>query len=276
MYEIKKRDEYTFNPSAEIILPAQMVLNRPLMNTDLFLGFLLKESSDIVEDFVDEYNTRLKEVTDVIDTSNFTFAFELEYLKSYPELVDQIKSVTLTLLQYKEYPELQEKKQVSIKANDFVHSYLLPSYYELESLTKVLPRKDAIELYKKFVDHRTDVYSQQIIRPVEDLNEMFNLATSSTEGPHGGVAYFTTDGIAGVKQKVCLWHEFLKVFDDSELAYAVACHYDFHAMKYYNEHFVLTRPKTLMEGHGLCDFCWHDTRIVDEAVHPDQAFWDDI
>ncbi|MGY5874877.1 MAG: L-2-amino-thiazoline-4-carboxylic acid hydrolase [Candidatus Thorarchaeota archaeon] len=276
VYEIKRTAEYTFNPSTEFVLPTQLVLCRPLMGTDLLLRFLSDERPGIIEPFVEHLTNSLGKIASDVDTSNFNFAFQMDHLKLHPELARLIKSVTLTLLQYEKYPDLHDKEQILIQVNDNVRSYLLPSYFELESLVKVIPRDEAIGLYKRFVDFRTDFYSQQLIRPVEDLKSMFELATGHTDGPHSGKAYLTSQGVAGVKQSKCLWHELLKDFDDPELGYAVACHYDFHAMQYYNEYFVLTRPKTLMDGHGLCDFCWHDTRIVDEIVHPDQSFWDEL
>ena len=40
--------------------------------------------------------------------------------------------------------------------------------------------------------------------------------------------------------------------------------------------FVLTRQNTIMEGQDYCDFCYHDTRLVDQVEHPPKEFWEDL
>jgi hypothetical protein len=88
--------------------------------------------------------------------------------------------------------------------------------------------------------------------------------------------YFTLNSWkAGEKILRCKWHEVMKELKDPDFAYAVACHYDFEATKNINPSFVLTRTKTLMQGHEYCDFCMHDTRHI-AVTHPAKAFWNEL
>ncbi|MHA2162349.1 MAG: L-2-amino-thiazoline-4-carboxylic acid hydrolase [Candidatus Thorarchaeota archaeon] len=74
----------------------------------------------------------------------------------------------------------------------------------------------------------------------------------------------------------CMWHELQKEYGDPEIAYVNSCHFDFYAATLWNENFVLTRTKTLMQGDDCCDFCWHDKRYDKEMKHPPAKFWDSL
>lgn len=50
----------------------------------------------------------------------------------------------------------------------------------------------------------------------------------------------------------------------------------FHVLKFNNNNFVLTRNKTILQNHGICDFCYHDKRKESEIVHPDEEFWNSL
>ena len=62
---------------------------------------------------------------------------------------------------------------------------------------------------------------------------------------------------------------------DSELKHAVFCSNDHALFKKNNENFELTRTSTLMIG-TYCDFCLHDTRIVDKIEHPSKEFIENL
>jgi len=74
----------------------------------------------------------------------------------------------------------------------------------------------------------------------------------------------------------CLYGEALKEVEDPNLMYFLICFGDFYSAPKYNENFVLTRNKTILQNHGICDFCYHDKRKESEIVHPDEKFWNSL
>jgi hypothetical protein len=157
---------------------------------------------------------------------------------------------------------------------DLVRSSIIPGYLLAEALTDVIPREQAINLYKRSVDYRTDK-TAKIDESITGLEDLYKANTASPT--HTGIAFLATNGILGSKTTRCMWADILlNEFRDSELCYAVACYYDFNAARYINKNFRLTRIKTLMQGDAMCDFCWHDISIDKEMKHPPDEFWQEL
>lgn len=44
-------------------------------------------------------------------------------------------------------------------------------------------------------------------------------------------------------------------------------------LKFKYPNFILTRKHTMMEGYDYCDFCYHNTRIKKDIIHPSEDYW---
>ena len=126
-----------------------------------------------------------------------------------------------------------------------------------------------------FIRDETD-QTEKIDESITCLEDFFRLAFSKGTPALSRITFLTEKGIAGVKITRCLWVDILKEFDDPKISYAVACHHDLHAARYINKNFRLTRKKTLMQGNGFCDFCWHDISIDKEMKHLSDDFWQEL
>ena len=275
MYEIvETRHEKNYAPESDVEVDLQFILNRPSKDLDMFIGFLSKESPDILPELIDRLTDRLSEFEGT-SVEDVPFEHTPKNISTYPEEFRRLRSVSLFLLKYRDSIQTEKEGKISVRYWDFVSSYLIPTYLLAETLVAIGPRDKALELYKRYVDHRTSLTSKldESITTVEDFHRII---TSEDSVTHTGTLFLTRNGVIGFKTTRCMWVEILKEFGDPELGYAVACHYDFHKAKYISKNFRLTRTRTLMQGDEICDFCWHDISVDKEMKHPPEEFWQEL
>ncbi|MFW9793371.1 MAG: L-2-amino-thiazoline-4-carboxylic acid hydrolase [Candidatus Thorarchaeota archaeon] len=273
MVEIAERFKSVHNPDIVYEMPLQLVLNRPLDDIDLFIGYLNDYYPELTDSFFNRLCSKLQKIDKDTEVETDIFEFEPDNLKDYPELEEEYKRVVLKLLGYEKYESAVSDGKGKFVFKDVLHSYLIPAACLAETIVELLPREDGLEFYRNYVDYRTDY--EKGIQPKESLEAFFNFVKSSyTENPQEQSFFLGKDGALYAKITSCLWSKILKEFDP-EIAYSVACHFDFNAAKHYNENFVLTRTKTIMQGDRYCDFCWRDTRLGSRD-HPDDSFWEKL
>ncbi|MHA2231463.1 MAG: L-2-amino-thiazoline-4-carboxylic acid hydrolase [Candidatus Hodarchaeales archaeon] len=248
-------------------------LNLRLGSANMFLEMLGKDHPNSIETVVQALS---KSLTD----RGGEFVPELELtehyseLEKFPNLVLQIKSAVLTLLNFDEYQDKIEENKGEVLVSDFLRSYLFLEYYLATSLKSILDRDDALAYYQNFVDTRTKLTANPESKwpDLSNSKEEMQQFTETTHG-HDLNYYKINDGKVTYRINRCLWHETTKELNDKEFAYSVCCHYDFEAIKTLNENFILTRKRTIIAGNQFCDFCIHDTRVVDKVEHPTNEFW---
>lgn len=275
MHEIVETQlEKNYAPESNVEMDLQFILNRPSKDLDLFIDFISKESLDILPELMNRLIDRLSEFEGT-SVEDVPFEYTPKNIDAYPEEFKQLRSVSLSLLKYRDCLQTQKDEKISVRYWDFVSSYLIPAYLLAETIVAIGPRDKALELFKRYVDYRTNLTSKldESITCVEDFYKGIISEDSAT---HTGTLFLTRNGVIGFKTTRCMWVEILKEFGDPELGYAVACHYDFHAAKYINKDFRLTRTRTLMQGDEMCDFCWHDISVDKEMKHPPEEFWQEL
>ena len=271
--KIKEGVAYTrFDANSPMELPPLFV-TKILIGTDLFLGFLKEKKPDVVEKVIDNCITRLKEMEMHKDIDEVSFKYEGEHLLEYPELESTIKKVVLGMLGFDKYREEFQQEKVKISARDYVRSYLPIGFHLSAALAESIPREEAIELYREFIVFRTDKTFEWRI---DDLSPIYKNNTSKEAGPHGSYDAMLEDGRVVSRVDRCLWKEILEPYGDPELAYYTSCYLDFRVTELLNPNFMLTRPKTVMQGDKYCDFCWHDKRVDKTLEHPSEEFWDSL
>ena len=144
------------------------------------------------------------------------------------------------------------------------------------SLTSIMSREKSIRYFQDFIDQET-----KKMRDPSKYVENLDILTKDVEffklfQGHNFVECKIQEGKVGFKYLKCKWYEVMKELNDPEFSYASCCYYDFEATKNINPNFVLTRQNTIMEGQGFCDFCLHDTRLVDKVEHPSKEFWEGL
>ncbi|MFQ5978355.1 MAG: L-2-amino-thiazoline-4-carboxylic acid hydrolase [Candidatus Heimdallarchaeota archaeon] len=248
-------------------------LNIRLRSANMFLEMLRNDHPNSIETVVQVLSKSL------IDRAG-EFVSDLELneqyseLEKFPNLILQIKSAVLALLNFDKYRDKIEENKGEVLVSDYLRSFLFLEYYLATSLKSILDRNDALAYYQNFIDTRTKLTANPELRWA-DLSKSKEEMQQFTETTHGHDLNYHKINKGKVTYRInrCLWHETTKELDDKEFAYSVCCHYDFEAIKTLNENFILTREKTIMLGNQFCDFCIHDTRVVDEVAHPDSDFW---
>ncbi|MHA2224823.1 MAG: L-2-amino-thiazoline-4-carboxylic acid hydrolase [Candidatus Hodarchaeales archaeon] len=226
-------------------------------------------SLDIV---IDELSNRFK-------SSEYTPKSEIlnyQVLQNHPTLLKNACGALLTPI-LSETMITNETLSVKINIRSLLRSRLFFSYQIALSLTSIMSRKKSISYFQEFIDQGTKKmrdpsnYLEKLDAINEEVDKFQKLFQS-----HNLIDFKIQEGKAGYKMLKCKWYEVMKELNDPDLSYAVCCHYDFEAAKNMNPDFVLTRENTIMEGHGYCDFCYHDTRLINKVEHPSKEFWEEI
>ena len=198
-----------------------------------------------------------------------------QLLTSFPELREKYISYCLNILNYRFKETHIPEESVEIPFYNILKSRLLSWYIIASSLTAITSYEEAVLLFQKY----TEIWVEEDPNLDFTLDEVDYLIEGS-KMLYGKTHHFTAGmlkkGIAVWKAEKCMWHEILKACEDSQLAYAIACHADFKMAKKLNPNFTLSRTQTLMLDAPYCDFCWYDQRIVKEFNHPPKAFWDNF
>ena len=275
MYDITKIDcDDEYNPQSVIEVEVQTTISRSSRFLDSFIEFVRKESPDILTKTLNRFKDRLTGFEHA-NLDHVSFDKTPKNFEAFPDIFRHIRAVSLSLLRYNECIATEKDGKISVTYWNYVRSYLIPLYHLAQTLVDVVPREQGIDLYQRSVDYETD-QTEKIDESITCLEDFFRLAFSKGTPALSRITFLTEKGIAGVKITRCLWVDILKEFDDPKISYAVACHYDLHAARYINKNFRLTRKKTLMQGNGFCDFCWHDISIDKEMKHLSDDFWQEL
>ena len=243
------------------------------------LDFFLSTVKDSNPEFLDEIINFLLSKFDVsVSIPNLEIQCrDCAILTDYPVLYESAAGYLLALLKPPTYDNPPQSFKVSVYVNDRLKSVLFFMYHMVLSLTRIFSREEAITYFQAFIDKgtisaRNPEHYLEKLEMIWGENDKFQAIFQS----HDYINFKISEAVLGTKTTKCKWHEVMKELNDPEFSYAVACHYDFEAAKNMNPEFELTRKKTLMEGAGYCDFCYHDKRIVESIVHPPEQFWTDL
>ncbi len=277
-----------FNPNALSVLqevqPLESALLSPLNRLNFLIGLLEKNKPEIVESYIsklDETYTKKSEKSEInlSDIEIDKIISDLPNLKKYPDLAKKSLHFFLDLLEVGSNTDWAREK-VEVPQRNFLRSFLVPKYTNVECLTAVTERTEAIKLYKRYItkfliehyrDKEDDVDSLDSLwkKYFEDYEEKESDHWVTVQSkPYNGKLIFRKD--------VCLWDDALNDMLDLQLKYLVCCYGDFQGAKTENKNFVLTMDHTIAKGDPYCSCVFHDTRIDWNLVHPPEEYWDNI
>ncbi len=260
--------------------PLQTLINRTLETIDLFLRFLQQKNPNKLQIIVDE----LYRIFQDLATESYSEIHipdskeELTLLKDHPKLLQLSKAVILRYLDFSQYKDRIDDEKTDFKIWDNLKSLLVPRYYMVSSLLKVMPASEAIEFIKDYSDYRIAQEKEwPQFASFKDFKDMFQ-ESFKTSGAHNAVGFEHSKGTFGTKITKCMWFEVEKEIKNfnPQIGHAMTCHADFAMAPRYNSNFKLTRTQTLMEGAKHCDFCWHDTQVVAQVEHPALDIWEKL
>ena len=266
------------------IKPLEKIEEVLLSKLDYFIGFVAKENSEIITDYVKNLTEKYQGLVEK-DFSKNSFG-ELEKIFSkflnliqYPDLNKASLNYYLHLLQIKERGDW-ETNEVEISMKALIQAWIYPSYYFLEALAETIGREDAVKLFKRYI---TNYY---IDHPSPDRDKFVSLekmlenrlSGDTTSSEWVIVHTMLEEGKYAFKNKNCpTCVDSMKDLPDVEFKYLACCYGDYEKFRaIYSDHIILTMEHTLMEGDSYCSRVLHDTRIDYDLRHPPKEFWDNF
>ncbi|MFX0065919.1 MAG: L-2-amino-thiazoline-4-carboxylic acid hydrolase [Candidatus Hermodarchaeota archaeon] len=265
-----------FRPNKKISVNIPRTVESCLLALDRFLVYLAEHrNADILENFIPALEEKYKsEALNSFNNANSLDLSNLNILMETPELLEATIALILTLLDVpKNYN--WESQEINLPQINATKAWVVPKYYYAKQLTELIDKKEAHQFLKDYFEFYVNTYRKA--SKFEDLNSVHESdiegVTKNENGAWRSVVINNGRYVSRVTN--CMAHEALKVFNDPELAYIVCCSSDSALIKKINENFVLTRTSTLMNG-PYCDFCTHDTRIVDKVEHLSKEFFESL
>lgn len=247
---------------------------------DFLLGFVEKDNKKIFKDYVNQM------IIDFQSLSEFSLIgeYSINNLANYSNISSNMKLAQLHGHLLRQIlgismEQANSDNEIEVPSRIYWRAVILTKIYQLVSLVNTIGRKDAIELFKKYLDNYY-VHMKSSFKHYETLDELckehLEEAKTSTNNEFSVTYSSVENGVYIIKNNNCPAVEALDDIEDKELIYVVICYPDFKWAEMTNEHFVMTRKYTVAEGDLYCDKVLHDKRIDKELKHPSKEFIDNM
>ncbi|MFX0205195.1 MAG: hypothetical protein ACFFDT_04355, partial [Candidatus Hodarchaeota archaeon] len=138
------------------IKPMERIQEMLLERFDYFIGFLTKEKSELMLNYMDNLTNKLQDLIKGDITVNSPEKIEeiftnYKNLNQYPDLNKAALNYFIHLLQLTDKSKWDTDVTISTKA--LIQAWVYPSYYLLQTLAETIERKEAIKLFKRYITH---------------------------------------------------------------------------------------------------------------------------
>ncbi|MHA2406508.1 MAG: hypothetical protein ACXACH_07130, partial [Candidatus Hermodarchaeia archaeon] len=186
---------------------------RLLKSFDHFLGAIKAQQPTILEEYVTNLETRYQpllnneylslrndDISPIID--------ELPHLREYSQLVRVYVNYNFQLLQLSKKAKWKRAKiQTSLRT--LMRSRYIPIYTNLQVLTETLPRDQAIQLFKDYIDDYMRMRVAEMDDRYQTLNELRDMFLSMGEWGVVGNVSEVKDGKLIMRRDTCLHNALL-------------------------------------------------------------------
>ncbi|MHA2167729.1 MAG: hypothetical protein ACXAAT_17930, partial [Candidatus Hodarchaeales archaeon] len=265
------------------IKPIEKIKDILLERLDYFIGFVAKEKSELITDYVNNLTKKYQGLGEVGLLENSSekikkiFA-EFKNLNQYPELNKASLKYFIHLLQLKDKSTWDTEVEISMK--ELIQVWVYPSYYFLQTLAETIDRKEAVKLFKRYITHYYIDHPSPNRDKFISLDKMVEnrLSGDTTKSEWVIVHAMVEEGKYAFKNKNCpTCADAMTGLSDVEFKYLVSCYGDYAKFRaYYSDHLILTMEHTVIEGDPYCSRVLHDTRIDYKLPHPPKEFWDNF
>ena len=277
-----------YNPNSlniqKEIQPLEFARESPLKRLDYLIGFLKKNKPEIMPVFVQKLEKRYEEIAkeDYVERKDFdvdTKMSDFPNLEEFPQLAKNNLNYFLSLLEISSDIDWVKEK-VKTSQRNYFRSFLGPKYNNVEILTSVVDREEAIQLYKIYITEYILSFNKDSEDSVDSLDSLWEKYFKGYEDDESEswvvIQSKPSNGKLIFRKDVCLWADSLDDFPDSEFKYLICCYGDFQGAKRENKHFIYTMKHTIAKGDPYCSCVFHDTRIDWDLTHPPKEFWNEI
>lgn len=264
--------------------PIDFAMKSPFKRLNYLLELIKERKPSIFTDYVKNLKLKLKSLVkeDIISKKILNIdelVSNFDNLKEHPELAKYNLNYFLQILQLSEKDDWINKK-VKILNKNYLRSFLIPKYYNLQALSETIDRDEAFQLYKfyvtKFINDNLSP-NRKIFDTMEAFKDHFEIDKKEITIGWYGILSEVKNGKFFFRKDNCLWAEALMDLPDTEIKYLICCYGDFQAaLTRSNDSFVLTMKHTIVEGDPYCDCIYHDTSIDWDLTHPSKEFWDNL
>ncbi|NHJ31566.1 MAG: hypothetical protein FK732_01770 [Asgard group archaeon] len=264
--------------------PIDFALKSLFKRLNYLLGLIKEKEPGSIEDYAKSLQLKLESLTkeDIITKKDINIDELLSNfinLKKYRELAKSSLNYFLQLLQLSEKDDLVNK-EVKVHNKNYLRSFLIPKYFNLQVLADTIGREEAFQLYKfyvtKFINDNVSP-NRKIFDTMEAFKEHFEKDKKEVTVGWYGLLSKVKDGKFFFRKDNCPWAEVIMDLPDKEIKYLICCYGDFQAaVTRSNDCFVLTMKHTVVEGDPYCDCIYHDTSVNWDLTHPPKEFWDNL
>ncbi|MFX0061680.1 MAG: L-2-amino-thiazoline-4-carboxylic acid hydrolase [Candidatus Hermodarchaeota archaeon] len=258
------------------------VKREALKRLNFILGFVADQNPGVITKYIENLQTQYQKLVQEDLIKKFGIRLdeiidEFDHLQRNPELA------RLSLNFYLQNLQLPEninwiKEKVNVVNQAYLHSFLLPRYYNLVVLIETIGREEAIRLYKRYITcfliERRKTHESDFV----DLETLFENRIKPQDKPSEWVIVHVllNEGKYAYRNDNCTWVDALKELPDVELKYLVCCYGDYEGAKMRDESLILTMEHTIAQGDPYCSRVLHDTRVDYDLRHPPKEFWDNL
>ncbi len=254
-----------------------------LKRLNYLIGFIKRENPELVPSFVKKLSGKFEillkkpyKSTNIQISEKLTS--DLMHLKLYPELIHNAILYYLQLLQF-DYTKNWEEATIKVTNLNHIQSFLYHRYYNAETITEILERNQAVQLFKKYITAYVKTLAPE--RPNYETLEEFREARRPKDGDQLNIGWEIVQGIIQdgkfpQRKDTCMWADALVDLPDTELKYLAACYGDFQSYNNNNGNFILTMEHTIVSEDPYCSCVVHDTRMNHDLTHPSLEFFDNI
>ena len=252
-----------------------------LKRMNYFLGFIRERNPDIFPEYINKliakYQGLLEDERRKANPPDLDeLVSENPHMKEHLELTRLVLNYILQILRLPAEAKLGKNKVVN---RNYFKSWSHHNYSNLLVLTETLDRKDAIDLYKKFVTHHTLENRDPKRKTVDSVKIIYEKAIEPKEEPSDWEIVHTMigDGKYAFRNDTCVFLNAIgDDLPDTELKYYVCCYGDYEKFKNYHDSIILTMEHTIAQGDPYCSRVLHDTRVDWDLHHPPKSFWDSM
>ena len=265
------------------IKPIEKIKDILLERLDYFIGFVAKEKSELITDYVNNLTKKYQGLVEVGLLENSSekikkiFA-EFKNLNQYPELNKASLKYFFHLLQLKDKSAWDTEVEISMK--ELIQAWVYPSYYFLLTLAETIDRKEALKLFKRYItQYHIDHPSPNRDKFISLEKRLENQLSGDTTTSEWVIVHtMLEEGKYAFKNNNCpTCVDAMTDLPDVELKYLVSCYGDYAGFRAnLSDHIILTMEHTIMEGDSYCSRVLHDTRIDYNLRHPPKEFWDNF
>ncbi|NHJ49067.1 MAG: hypothetical protein FK733_14870, partial [Asgard group archaeon] len=218
--KFQKFEAHTTNKIYKI-KPMEFFDNSVYKRLDFLLGFIKKKNEKIFKDYVNQLIVDFQSLSEFSSIGEYTISNLANYknINSNKKLA-QLHGDLLRQILGISKEQANSDNEIEVPSRIYWRAVILTKIYQLVSLVNTIGRKDAIELFKKYLDQYY-VHIKSTFKYYETLDELYKEhledAKTSTNNEFSVTYSSVENGVYIIRNDNCPAVEALDDFEDKEL-----------------------------------------------------------